>query len=347
MKKNITIRLSFAALLAFQGVLCAAAPRTDKPAGVGNVILVGWDGAQRAHLMELFSAGQLPNLKKLVSGGGLVFTEVTTGATQTKPGWAEILTGYSAVRLGILDNRNYRPIPKGYTVFERLKEFFGPGNIATIFLSGKVNNLGVRGPHEICINCVSRGSIKHDKTRWWDKKGITTSKTNDGEPPAWEHRDGEPYLNSKGSVDLYQAELGSAENVGKKALASLDKYHTKPFFAFFHFEEPDEQGHLYGENSKEYGEAIKKADHWLGELVKKLDSLGISDKTTIYVASDHGMDEGGFEHFQAPETFLATNGKRKLKNGDRKDITPTILEGYGMDLQGISPALDGKSLFDK
>ncbi len=340
--KNV-IAILCAAQLAFPGAVLAAAAESAKPREIGNVVVVGWDGTRRENLKALLSAGRLPNLAKLIGKGCLAWTEVTTGATATKPGWAEILTGYSAVRLGILNNRRYRPIPPGYTVFERLKSFFGAGRIATIFITGKINNLGVRGPHEICANCVSRDAA-HAKTHWWDKGGFTSSKTADGKPPRWVHRDGEPYFNAQGSFDLYSPALGSSERVGRQALAALDKYRGGPFFAFVHFEEPDEEGHVYGQNSREYREALESADHWLGEIVKKLDSLGLSGKTVVFVTTDHGMDEKGFQHYHAPDTFLATDGKMKLKDGDRKDVAPTILEAYGVDLKSIRPPLDGKSL---
>ena len=346
LKIKIMLALAISVLSAFGVVICAAAQDKVETKSPANVILVGWDGAQRDHLMELLSSGRLPNLQKLISEGSMALTEVTKSATQTKPGWAEILTGYSAKRLRIRNNRYYEPIPAGYTVFERLGKFFGRRNITTVFLTGKINNLGARGPHEICMNCISRGST-HAKTNWWDKKSITTSQTEDGKPPVWARRQGEPYFNTIKSVDSYASELGSAKNVGEQALAALDRYQKEPFFAFFHFEEPDEQGHLYNENSKEYGEAIITADQWLGEIVKKLSALGIYEKTTVYVATDHGMDEGGFEHHNAPQTLLAVNNGIKLKNGDRKDVTPTILEEYGIDLKSITPALDGKSLLSK
>jgi len=177
------------------------------------------------------------------------------------------------------------------------------------------------------------------------KKLITTSKTSDGQPPKWVGREGEPFFHSKEAIDLHLTALGSADHVGKEALAALDKYGDKSFFAFFHFEEPDEQGHLYGENSIEYANGLKTADKWLGKIVEKLRLLGIYEKTTIYVTSDHGMDENGIEHHNAPTTFLATNNKKSLINGDRKDIAPTIYEEYGLDYRKFTPLLDGKSLF--
>jgi arylsulfatase A-like enzyme len=324
---------------------CGAAARAGEPARApaGNVILIGWDGTLRDDMAALKAAGQLPNLDRLTSSGTLVATQVTTGSTQTKPGWAEILTGYSAERLKILNNRDYRPIPRGYTVFERLKKRYGAG-VTTIFISGKINNLGARGPHTICINCVSREALLRRKTRWWSKDEVSTSVTKDGKPPVWDRRAGEPYFNAKWAFDLYLTGLGPADKVGEQALAALDKYGHKPFFAFFHFEEPDEEGHVYGESSPEYSAAIKAADAWLGRILGKLDELGIAGETTVYVTADHGFDKGGFNHYDAPRTFLAAGSGPRLRDGDRKDVTPTILERYGLDPKAFRPPLDGRSL---
>lgn len=342
MESNFSRSAALAALaLAFTG---AAAADGKRPVPPVNVVLVGWDGAQRAHMRELYDAGELPNLKALAAEGSFALTSVTTGSTQTKPGWAEILTGYSAPAMGIKDNAFYRPIPAGYTIFERLKERFGRG-LKTVFICGKINNLGDRGPHEICLNCQHRDiSAGRAKTFWWDREKITTSKTFDGRPMNWVKREGEPYFNARRALDYYATGLGPADKVTAAALAALKKYRKKPFFAFIHFEEPDEQGHLYGENSAEYGAAMKAADRRLGEILERLRSLGIYDKTVVYVTSDHGMDEGGYEHFKAPYMFLAANSGRKLQDGDRKDVALTLLAEYGVDAAGLAPAPDGKSL---
>jgi hypothetical protein len=379
----------------FAVLACAAAASIDvplalaapAPAGTGgNVILVGWDGAQKRKVDEMLADGTLPNLHRLIEEGGLAATEVTTGATETKPGWTEILTGRSADLLGIESNEVYKPILKGGTIFEILRKRFGAG-ISLVFIGGKSNNLGDRGPHEICINCLSRMPPNADKTYYWDKAlirpGTLTlcdlprrwmplegSRDNDkgkalnrpsrglpreGEPDEnevkalnprrWVPREGEPYFNAVKALDLHRIGLGSAENVGKEALSALDRYHGSRFFAFFHFEDPDEQGHRHGSDSKEYGGAIRNADFWLGSIVEKLKARGIYDRTAIFVTTDHGMDEDSDTHRCAPHTFLATNLKRPLRAGDRKDVTPTLLQAVGIDPAGISPKLDGQSLF--
>ncbi len=342
MLKTAKALSAFLLFIAFcsPGVL-AAQPEERQPK---NTLLIGWDGAQRNHLKEMLSQKELPNLQALIDEGDLVFTQVTTGKTQTKPGWSEILTGYSAIRLNITDNKNYVPIPAGYTVFERLQAYFGKKNIVTVFIGGKTNNIGARGPHEICISLPGRNPVTRKKTFYWDREKCVVPDKKNGDN-VWVYREGEPYFHVKKTLNLYLTQLGKADIVGKKCVWLLKKYRQQPFFMFFHFEEPDEQGHTYGENSPEYSDALKRDDYWLGVIVATLKELGLYEKTTIFVTSDHGMDEGGFEHKDAPEMFLATNSKRPLEDGDRKDITPTILEDYGIDLKSIDPPLDGKPLF--
>ncbi|MGC8863345.1 MAG: alkaline phosphatase family protein [Armatimonadota bacterium] len=103
-------------------------------------------------------------------------------------------------------------------------------------------------------------------------------------------------------------------------------------------------GHAHGENSKEYNDALIECDAWLGKIVEKLKADKIYDKTMIFVTSDHGFDEGKTGHSNAPFVFLATNDPNVVKNGDQRDIVPTILVEMGADLSKIEPKLPGKPL---
>ncbi len=145
-------------------------------------------------------------------------------------------------------------------------------------------------------------------------------------------------------MDVFINGLGTDSNVGTKAIELLDKYKGKPFFFFVHFAEVDHQGHKFGENSKEYDEALKSGDHWTGKIVEKLKELGLYDKTLIYVTADHGFDEGEKGHRDAPYVFLGTNDPKVIHRGIRVDITPTILDRFGVNLNSIEPKLDGHPL---
>lgn len=305
-----------------------------------NVILIGWDGVQRQHLKELLARNELPNLSALIKEGTLVDIDVTTGATDTKAGWTQILTGYAPEKTGVYSNSRYQPIPKGYTVFERLEEFFGPSNIFTAAIVGKKGNVDADPPRRIPYQRWLRQQ-QRAKELGRRPRGLEGGKIVEEGGKKFVEIPGKPYFNASKSMDLFVNGLGVSANVGKRALEEIEKHASERFFIFIHFGDPDAAGHRYGENSPEYEDAIKSCDLWLGQIKEKLKKLGIYDKTLIYVTADHGFDEGKTTHSYAPYIFLATNDKEIKRNGDRADIAPTILKRFGIDVKSLQPALDG------
>ncbi|NPV47609.1 MAG: sulfatase-like hydrolase/transferase [Armatimonadetes bacterium] len=91
-----------------------------------KVILVGWDGVQREHLQEMVARNEVPVLMGLAAQGALVDIDITQGRTDTKCGWAQILTGYRPDITRVHTNKRFAPIPQGLTVFERLEKYRGP-----------------------------------------------------------------------------------------------------------------------------------------------------------------------------------------------------------------------------
>ncbi|HPZ82426.1 MAG TPA: alkaline phosphatase family protein, partial [Thermogutta sp.] len=118
----------------------------------------------------------------------------------------------------------------------------------------------------------------------------------------------------------------------------------RPFFFFVHFASVDHQGHRFGENSKEYNDALISNDTWTGKIIAKLKELGLYDKTLVYVTADHGFNEGETRHSYAPYVILATNDPLVKRDGMRQDIAPTILARFGLDLSRFQPPLDGEPL---
>jgi hypothetical protein len=291
-----------------------------------NVIIIGWDGVQRDHLLQCFNkqlsecANGLPNLAAL--GGGVIYDATTTnGGTATKPGWSQILTGYNAEVTGVFSNGDYQPIPKDYTVFEKLENHFGADNIVTMFISGKSVHSGAA-----CI-----GDLTY-------RNGL----------PFIEDQ-GQPYCITKDYLDYYENDLRQNNVVGNRALELLETHQNDLFFAFILFRDPDVTGHLAGEDSIAYSNAMINDDLWTGNIINKLIELGIDDHTLIYVTSDHGFDEGIDRHSNAPFTIFVTNDPLVIREGDRKDVAPTILDRYGVGLAAIgnAPAVDGFSLYSQ
>ncbi len=292
-----------------------------------NIILIGWDGAQRNHVLESYLRAELPILTALISEGSFQEIDILE-VTDTKAGWAQILTGYAAEITGVYSNRQYQPIPEEYTVFEKLEEFFGPDDFVTAAIIGKGANVGadppLRQPHEEGDRVQGEIIIED---------GVE-----------YQLIPGKPFYNAKSVMDVFINGLGEDEVVGLMTLDLLEHYQDSPFFFFVHFEEVDKNGHKYGENSKQYNDALISADTWTGKIIQKLKELGLYDQTLIYITADHGFDEGKKSHKDAPYVFLATNDPLVLDSGERADIAPTILERFGFDLDEIMPPLDGKPL---
>src|SRR3972149_344839 len=320
-------------------VFCAASKAEDVPQGI---VLIGWDGAQRDHVKEMMARNELPYLAALAKDGTMVDIDIVTGATDTKAGWAQILTGYAPEKSRVYSNSRFEPIPEGYTIFERLEKFLGPGHIETVALISKKGNLGIAGPKNIPLQ-EWRGKKKKKKKKK-SKPGLgdlgngKVVKENGSE---YVLEPGEPYSLTKNKVDLFINDLGKNAKVGVLAMEDLEKFHNRRFFLFVHFCEPDQSGHKYGENSQEYSDGLKLDDLWTGKIVDKLKELKMYDKTLVYVTVDHGFEEGKKGHAYAPYVFVATNDKKVVRSGTREDIAPTILKRFGMDLPKIDPPLDG------
>lgn len=362
--------------------------QTGREAPPRNVILIGWDGAQRAHVQEMLERGQLPILKALAEEGALVDIDIITGATDTKAGWTQILTGYHPEVTGVYSNSRYRDVPAGLSLFERLKKHFGP-DFVCVAVIGKREHCGeIRAPFKKQLTEEEAQQFLEEQKRRTEKKKAAAKqqeaakvaekvkqaqrlgKPGQEEQPAKKPTEkpqpgagrlqigriveedgvkylvfeGSPYHTMHKSCDVWEYGLIEDQKVGTRTLELLAQYKDRPFFFFVHFAEVDHQGHRFGENSKEYEEAMISADTWTGRIVAKLKELGLYDKTLIYITADHGFDEGATTHRYAPYVFLGTNDPLVKRGGMRQDIAPTILDRFGLDLSKLEPPLDGEPL---
>ncbi len=171
--------------------------------------------------------------------------------------------------------------------------------------------------------------------------GFISGKTNNI-APVFTEMEGVDYVSM---VDEYlEDETGGT---GEKFLRFIDDHHEDHFVAFFHTAEPDKLGHRHGENSPEYHEGGLRCDRYLGLILDKLMEHGIMDETLVYVCTDHGFLEDGFEHPNEPLIWLASNDIRLEANVDETrlfipDIAATIYRSLGIDV--TEPPLRGYPL---
>ena len=311
-----------------------------------NIVVIGWDGSQRDHVKEMLSQNELLNLSALSQEGRMVDIDITNGATDTKAGWAQIFTGYTAEITGVYNNGNYRPIPEGYTVFERAESHFGADNIDTVAVIGKKNHIGNASPRKVAYD---RWLARIEKLQQAAPEKARKAARRPHEIVEEDGKKfvvfpGEPWQTASAKMDLFVNGLQTNEKVGTRALEELDKHKDRRLLMFIHFPDPDHPGHKHGENSQEYTDALKDDDRWTGRIIDKLKQIGIYEKTLVYVVVDHGFDEGQTSHRYAPYVFLAGNDQTVTRDGDRMDIAPTILKRLGIDVAKINPPLSGTPL---
>jgi predicted AlkP superfamily pyrophosphatase or phosphodiesterase len=87
----------------------------------------------------------------------------------------------------------------------------------------------------------------------------------------------------------YEHALSSSERT-QQLLRWLNRAdHDRADFATLYFSEVDSKGHEFGPDSPEVNASIASADQAIGELLEGLRALGLAERTTIIVTSDHGM----------------------------------------------------------
>ncbi|RPH50740.1 MAG: hypothetical protein EHM85_09200 [Desulfobacteraceae bacterium] len=348
--RNNFVKSTFLGLLALLLIHPAQAQAVRKE--VKNIVVIGWDGAGRSHIKELLEKGELLNLAALIREGKLLDIDVVSGATDTKAGWTQLLTGYVPEKTGVYNNGRYEPIPEGYTVFERLEKFFGPDKIDTVAIIGKKFHVDNDPPY--------RGTLEEWTTFIPERlKEMKKTYPNTGiEPVSAVYREGgrivekegrqiveipgKPWYHASKYLDLWINGLEESKKVAERAIAELEKRKSRRFFFFIHFAQPDHRGHRFGENSHKYTDGIRLDDKYSGWIIDKLKALGLYEKTLVYVVADHGFDKGGKSHLYAPFVFAGTNDTTVVRSeGTREDIATTILRKFGLDLFGIEPKLDG------
>ncbi len=323
-----------------------------------------------------------PNIDKMASEG-MLFTNHYSGSTVCAPSRASLMTGRHTGHLSVRGNKEVQPegqaaMNEDFSLPKMLKNegyktgAFGKWGMGFVGSKSDPNNLGFDEFYG--YNCQRQAHSYYPKHLWDnDKKVILEG--NDGE-----------------HTEIYASDL-----IQKKAIEFIEKSKDEPFFLYLpsiipHLEliVPDDDliaqykgkfpetpykagdGGDYGPGwkvgtycSQEYPHAtyaamVSRLDRDVGEVLAKLEELGIADNTLVIFTSDNGPDyKGGAD----PDFFNSAHGlrgyKRDLYQGGVRvpmiarwpgkiavgktdhvsafwDVMPTIAELLGLDLvQGI------------
>jgi len=292
-------------LLAFTLALASVSASPAAASGdYQRVVLVSWDGVRRDVLLELLdaadpavpcwrdgtvfpvatgrlnAAGQpgytcLPALAGIKPPDALetspaygpfqVVAAHTTndGETYTKPQHASMLSGYNAAVHGLLGNKTAARMPEGATIYERLMNAYDP-----LTPTGR-NGFVFRTHHS-----ADRKYIGSSIYYWAKRSKALQTTTSHGLETAG--RPGALQFAAKSFERWrYDAESRGLPDPG--------------FFMFLHFKYPDTSGHVNGDGSRQYRQAIIETDRRLYGLMELLHQYGWDD-AAILVTTDHGFD---------------------------------------------------------
>jgi ectonucleotide pyrophosphatase/phosphodiesterase family member 5 len=133
----------------------------------------------------------------------------------------------------------------------------------------------------------------------------------------------------------YDSKMNSEDRV-KKLLEWLDRPDAmRADFATLYFSEVDSKGHEYGPRSDAVNSSIQNVDNALSSLVAGLSQLGLLEKTTFVITSDHGMAEVNEQNIIDIKRIL-------------KDYPQSVIKWLGplagLDINGLEPATVLKDL---
>lgn len=323
------LRVAPFSALALAFVLGSAA--VPLPAGATDkVLLVSWDGVGRRAIRRLVQWQDIdeapracPNRRHAprfpVACGGyltclptlcgfqIIDSWDSEGKPLTRPQHAQMLSGYSPKTTGVSRNNGLSRLPEGLSIYERLRAALGPA----------LKTVHVAGP-----KYVSRGVV-----RYAQRSGAID------------------YLGRRGGPDRR-----SGANTTARFVPMLEAAAIGPFFAFVHYKEADVTGHESGADNDAYHEAIVLMDEQLAQLIATLGRVRVAEDTLVLVTTDHGFD-GRFHVAREPqilETWIAArNGSLRTDVAAKLlDVTPTVLDAFGVDVSGIAPPLEGTSLLE-
>jgi len=295
---------------------------------------------------------QTPHLDQMASEG-MRFTQHYSGSTVCAPSRSVLITGLHTGHTHIRGNREHKPIgqtPLPYavpTVTEILKEAgyttgaFGkwglgyPGSEGSPSLQGFDVFFGYNGQR--------RAHFYYPEFLFREVPGQPVERVS-LEGNAVENTSA-PDFPHPGSGPPTSAETYAPEIIHEQALSFIEKNSEQPFFLYYpsqiphaSLEVPEENMELYlDENGKSifeekptpqnhyvytdkpmatYAAMISSLDQYVGQILDKVRSEGISENTLVIFTSDNGShDAGGYHYSMLDSNAPLRGGKRDLYEG--------------------------------
>lgn len=292
---------------------------------------------------------ETPNLDRL-SDEGIRFSQHYSGSTVCAPARSVLMTGLHTGHTPIRGNREILPIgqhplPEGTVTIARVLKDAG-------YATGAFGKWGLGGPGSEGLPSLQgfdqffgfldqrRAHFYYPEFLFSDLKGGELERV----PLDGNVTEDDPER-SPGSGRPITAVQYAPEVMQREALAFIEEHRDGPFFLYLPMqlphaslevpedflqtyldengesifdEKPTPQGHYVNSSMPKaaYAAMVTYLDHQVGELMEKLDELGIADNTLVLFTSDNGSyAEGGYHYSMLDSNAPFRGGKRDLYEG--------------------------------
>ena len=139
----------------------------------------------------------------------------------------------------------------------------------------------------------------------------------------------------------YDKRVGTLDRVAQALSWLALPAAERPSFISLYFEDADAAGHDFGPDSPELAAAASRLDDALGQLVDGVHRLGLDERTSIVVVSDHGMTPTSYDRVIYLDAFVDLNTVDILEYGGTLLIDPVDgnVDGLYRRLHGRHPKL--------
>jgi predicted AlkP superfamily pyrophosphatase or phosphodiesterase len=257
------------------------------------VILVSFDGWR----WDYFDRALVPNVKALAARGVRAKELIPSFPSLTFPNHYTIVTGLYPGHHGIVENSMWDPMRR----------------VKFTLSSPEVRNGEWWGGEPIWVTAVMQGLRAHDM--FWPGSEAAIKGVR---PNRWWPFDGKVLNEERVDRVLDWLALPEAE---------------RPSLVTLYFQEVDHAGHVSGPNSAELLEATVHLDAALGHLVSGVKKLGLEDRTTIVLVSDHGMTNHTDDMMITVDAAIDPASVNVISTGELLQVAP--IEGRESDASEI------------
>jgi predicted AlkP superfamily pyrophosphatase or phosphodiesterase len=258
------------------------------------VILVSFDGWR----WDYTDRANVPNLKALAARGVRAKELIPSFPSLTFPNHYTLVTGLYPGHHGIVSNTMATPsMPRKFSMS-----------------SNEVRNAGWWGGEPVWLTAIRQN--RRAMSMFWPGSEAAIGGAS---PTRWWPFDGSVSNQERVRRVIDWLSLPEGE---------------RPAFVSLYFQEVDHVGHVSGPDSPEVLEAAAHLDAALGQLLTGIDRLGLTDRVTIVVVSDHGMAPHTDEQMVFLDTAIDPTTVNVIATGEFVQLAP--LPGRERD----APAID-------